>query len=122
MARFDRQIDTAKRLITKNGQSVTWRSKTSSIPDPSAPWKPIETSVTDTAVDICFLPASKQTLEFFGLTEVPIGCVLGLMGQVPFNPSLSDVVIRDGVQLRIESIDRLSPNGQNILYTMVFKL
>ena len=122
MARFDRQIATALKLIKKNGQVVTWRSKTSSPPDPSKPWKPVETSSTDTAVDICFLPATKQTLEFLGLTEVPVGCVIGLMGQVSFNPSLSDIVIRDGAQLRIESIDKLAPNGQNILYTMVFKL
>ena len=121
MARFDRQIATAKKLISKNGQPVTWRSFAAGA-NPSQPWKPTAGTSNDTTVEMCFLPATKQTLEFMGLSEVPVGTVVGLMGLVPFEPSLSDVVIREGKELRIEKIDLLSPNGQKILYTVLFKL
>lgn len=125
MARFDRQIQTALRLIAKNGQKVKWRVIDDAAPsDPSQPWNPGPATPVDRDVAICFLPVDRQTMETFNFikgTEVPKGSVMGLMGQVPFDPNLKDVVIRDGVEMRIASIDLLSPNGQKILYTMVFQ-
>ena len=63
----------------------------------------------------------RETIAYLRGTEVPTGSVMGLMGAVNFEPSLKDVVIRDGKELRLENIDVLSPNGKTILYTVVFK-
>jgi hypothetical protein len=125
MARFDRAIQTALRLIAKNGEKVKWRViDDAAAPDPSQPWNPGPATPEDKDVTICFLPVDWQTMETFTFikgTEVPKGSVMGLMGNVPFNPNLKDVVIRDGVELRIANIDVLSPNGQKVLYTVVFQ-
>lgn len=125
MARFDRQIQTALRLIAKNGEKVKWHViDDAAAPDPSQPWNPGPASPVDKDVVICFLPIDRQTMETFAFikgTDVPKGSVMGLMGNVPFDPNLKDVVIRDGIELRIANIDLLSPNGQKILYTVVFQ-
>lgn len=125
MARFDRAIQTALRLIAKNGEKVKWRViDDAAAPNPSQPWNPGPATPEDKDVTICFLPVDRQTMETFTFikgTEVPKGSVMGLMGNVPFNPNLKDVVIRDGVELRIANIDVLSPNGQKVLYTVVFQ-
>lgn len=128
MARFDRAIATAGRLIAKNGQDVIWRSVVDGAPtDDSKPWKPAEAADADTNAVICFLPTDKQSQQLFtylrGTDDVSIGLVLGLMkGNVDFVPSQKDVVIRDGETLRIKSIDLLAPNGQKVLYTMEFEV
>lgn len=123
MGKFDRQIETAKRLISKNGQTVTWRKVGVDTPDPSKPWKPAADTSTDTDVVICFLPPGRigqELIRYLKGTEVTTGSVQGLMSAVDFEPSANDVVIRDGKTLRIKSIDPLSPNGQIILYTIEF--
>src|ERR1044072_9107403 len=123
MARFDRSIATAFRLIKKNGQRGTWRA-ISDKPNPTQPWNPGSRVVTDNIVYICFLPVdrvSMETFTFMNGSEVQRGSLVGLMGQVPFVPNLKDVVIRDNRELRIANITVLSPNGQNVLYTVMFK-
>lgn len=125
MARFDRQIETAKRLIAKNGERVTWRIiDDAAPPDPTKPWEPGPAAPVDHDVAICFLPVDRKTQETFTFikgTEVPKGSAMGLMGNVQFEPNLKDVVIRNGIELRLAYIDVLSPNGQKLLYTMVFQ-
>ena len=123
MGQFDRAIETAKRLIAKNGQTVTWRKLGSTTPDPSTPWKPAADSPTDHTAKIVFLPPGRigqELIRYLKGTEVTTGSVQGLMSAVDFEPSANDVVIRDGNTLRIKSIDLLSPNGQIILYTLEF--
>ena len=126
MARFDTQIKTALRLIARNGQPVKWRVLLDGEPaDPLQPWKPSQlAALIEHDVKICFLPITKEmreTIAYLRGTEVNTGSTMGYMGAVSFKPSSKDVVIRDGVELRIENIDILSPNGQVILYTAVFK-
>jgi hypothetical protein len=123
MAHFDRQIETALRLIQKNGQACTWRQpqRTAEV---GQPWKETEGAPLEHNVFIVFLPVTKEMREFVhylrGNNEVKVGSVLGLMGAVGFNPGANDAVIRDGVTLQINSIDPLAPNGQNILFTIEF--
>jgi hypothetical protein len=124
MARFTRQIETAKRLIKKNGQLVQWRQLQRT--DVSGkPWEVTEATPVDVDVYVCFLPVDKDNREFInylrGTNEIKMGAIIGLMGNVSFTPDASDVVIRDGVQLQIAHIDLLSPNGQQVLYTVEFK-
>lgn len=125
MGKFDGAIATAQRLIAKNGEAVIWRSISNPEPvDPDKPWIVGPTESTDYVVNVCFLPLSRVNLETFTLiqgTEVPKGAVMALMGNVPFAPNLKDVVVRSGTELRIDSLDILSPNGQIVLYTMVLK-
>lgn len=124
MPRFDRQIETALRLIKKNGQAVKWRVINDPASDPLQPWNPEAATPVDNDVVICFLPVNRQTMETFNFvkgTEVPKGAVMGLMGNVPFEPNLKDVVIRDNVELRIAHIITLSPNGQKILHKVLFQ-
>lgn len=124
MARFDRQIKSALRLIEKNGQVVTWRQpqRTQNF---NEPWKVASAAPINHSPRICFLPVDKETRELIaylrGNNELKSGSVIGLMGNVSFTPAATDFVIRDGVNLEIASIDVLSPNGQKILYTVEFK-
>lgn len=124
MARFDRQIATAIRLIKKNGQLVTWRQlqRTDVV---GKPWEVTAAAPVDRDVYICFLPVDKDNKEFVsylrGSNEIKIGSVIGLMGNVSFTPDASDLVIRDNKQLEIFNVESLSPNGQIVLYTVEFK-
>lgn len=124
MARFDRQIATALRLIERNGQKIIWRQLPQSN-NASEPWNAGTGVPTDNDAFICFVPVrDKETRKLFAYltnTEVKIGSLAGLMGNVSFDPDPIDVVIRDGVELRIENLDLLSPNGQKILWTVEFK-
>jgi len=123
MAQFDRQIATALRLIKKNGQKVQWRKEAASIPDPLKPWLPVGTSPIIYEPFIVFLSLDLQGKEFlFSLngSEAVTGAYYGLMGNVSFEPNTLDIVTRDGIKLDINSIDLLSPNGQKILYTIIF--
>jgi len=125
MGQFDRQIETAKRLIAKNGQTVIWRKPAVTTPDVLKPWKPAAATPTDyNDVKICFLPPGRvgqELVRYLKGTEVTTGSVQGLMSAVAFEPSANDIVIRDGKTLIIKSIDPLSPNGQIILYTIEFE-
>jgi hypothetical protein len=127
MGRFDRQIETAKRAILKNGEFCTWRVPTAVVDTPPSdtPWKPTSDTPTDyDDISILFLPSSgslNQLIHFIKGTEVTTGSTKALMASVAFVPSAKDVVIRSsGETLRIKSIDPLAPNGQNILYTIEF--
>lgn len=120
MARFDRQVATAQRLIAKNGEVVPMTVRTM-VEDPDKPWEVVPQEQTYD-VTICFLPLTANSLASISKmrdSEVPKGAVQGLMGQVPFDPHLNCTVIRDGKTLAVYYMDVLSPNGQKILYTMV---
>lgn len=123
MAQFDRAIQTALKLIKKNGQEISWKQPTNSIPNPSQPWNQSTGSFTEYKPFICFLPLDKEGREFLtaiGGGEILSGSFYGLMGAVPFTPKKVDTVTRNGVVLHIENIDEISPNGQKVLYTIIF--
>ena len=124
MARFDRQIETALRLIKKNGQLIKWRQKQWT-DDPLDPAAVIEAPPVDHDAYICFLPVDKDNKEFInylrGTNEIKVGSLIGLMGNVSFIPDASDYVIRNNKPLEIFNLDLLSPNGQKVLYTIEFK-
>lgn len=124
MGVYDRQIASAKRQIAAKGQDVTWRVLVDGAPpDASKPWKPSAATPDDKPVKIVFLPhttAKNQLIRYLKGTEVPTGALTGLMAAVDFEPKAKDVVIRDGVELVVESIDLIAPNGEPILYTLEF--
>lgn len=125
MGQYDRQIASAKRLIAKYGQSVTWRQiRNGGINNAATPWKPGASQVTEQSVQIAFFPyttENKQLLRHLLGTEIPVGSLTGYMSAVNFEPTLKDTVLRDGKILSIKSIDPLAPNGQVIMYTLQFE-
>ena len=64
--------------------------------------------------------AEEEADDYIKDIEAVTGKFIGLMGNVPFTPKVSDVVTRNGDKLDIDSIDLLSPNGQKVLYTIIF--
>lgn len=123
MGQFDRQIQTALRLIKKNGQQVDWVKTEETVLNPDMPWLPVGTIETTYRPYICFLPLDLQGRKFLmslgTAPEIAVGSYYGLMGAVSFIPSKEDKIIRDGQSLSIESIDLLSPNRQKILWTII---
>lgn len=121
----DRYIALAKRLIEKSGQKVKWRINLET-PDADKPWKtqPITEDAEDKDVIIAFLPRDRLDTQLIRATDqsIPIGSVYGLMAPGDFSPSAKDTVIRDGNEIRINSIDTLSPAGVPLLYTIDFSL
>ena len=123
MARFDRSIALAKRLIKKDGHIVTWRQ----IPDttPTDPWSTPDPTPIDHDVYMCFIPYT-HTEQYLNLIsrmkdgETPQKTISGLLAAVPFIPSIKDVIIHDGVEMRIDNIEPLNPNGQDIMYVVEF--
>lgn len=126
---FDRQIASALKLIKKNGQLVKWRTIPDAvIADPDKPWDttPATPAVpVEHDVYIVFLLNNNKGLESLAHainSEVAKGAFRGLMGNVNFEPTLKDVVIRNGVTYRISELQCLAPNGQKILYKIGFDL
>lgn len=128
MALYDRQIETARRMIEKYGQSVTWRKITEILEDDDKPWEPSEGDEEDSPVDvtvsICFLPMdlqNKKLVQYMTGKEVATGFLVGLMGEVSFSVDIKDTVVRGSEVIKIASIDTLAPNGRPILYTIEFQ-
>lgn len=125
MARFDKAIQTALRLIKKNGQAVEWIEKGVIVPDdPEKPWNGGKASDVPHAVHVCFVAIeSKDDLVAFRFLlndDIQVGSTFGLMGSVGFQPTANNYVIRDGQTLNIRKLDTLKPNGVPILHLVEF--
>ena len=122
MSVFGRQLEAARRMIAKYGQSVTFRTLTDgALPDPNAPWLPGTPVNVDHAVKIAFFPNSTQNNEFLHYvqgTDVPAGTEVGYLAPSGFEPTLKDLIIRSGKTLAIKSVDRIAPNGEILLYIL----
>jgi hypothetical protein len=120
---FERQIATAKRLIEKYGMVCVWTELRPGTP--TAPNKPGPTVPFVYSASLVFLPENRIGYEWVRAlvgTEIPEGGGYALMPAVDFEPTLSSVIEQlDGTELRPQSIDPLSPNGEIILYTVKFK-
>lgn len=125
MARFDRQIATALRLIALNGEVIQWR-RTVPIFSVDTPWVQQNELVTSYDVSMVFFPDDRANREFLALlsgTEVPKGNIIGLMGfDTRFSPTIKDTVLRGGIGYGVRTVDVIAPNGQAILYTIGFDL
>lgn len=125
MGQYDRQIQTAKRLIAKFGESCFWKQYNDTAPaDATKPWLLQDTGAVSNPANIVFLSRNRQNEAFMqalGKSDIRVGRVYGLMGEVTFVPTLKDCVVRaNGDIYKINRIDTLCPNGQNILYTIDF--
>jgi hypothetical protein len=131
MGTYDRQIAGAKKTIAKKGQVVTWRIRAQGTTDAgqvagATKWRPKAVppaTPDDRPVSMVFFPVGKEkseSLRAMGV-EVVTGMQMALMGAVDFEPSQKDAVIRAGVLMPIEHIETLAPNGDPIVYEIVFK-
>lgn len=135
MAGYERQIASAKRIIAKRGQSVSWLVRAEGTTDDAVvagatKWRPKNVPGVDPVshpVIIAFLPLEEKQREALrgrGIADTS-GMVQGFMAQTSFSPNQKDAVLRDGQTLPIESIDIIAPNGtaitDAILYTVIFK-
>lgn len=129
MAGYERQIATAKRLIAKRGQAVSWLVRPEGTTDPAevagaSKWRPKATGpvAAPHPVIIAFFPVARtkyESLRGMGI-ELTTGAQLGYMAAVPFEPSQKDSVLRNGKTLPVEHIEIIAPNGDPILYEIVF--
>ena len=123
MGVFDSQIATAQRLISKFGQSCTWRKTDVSTPNPVKPWEMIPGTVTDAAVKVVFVSKFKEHffLKYMANTEIPEGLFVGYMAAQSFTPAINDLLIRGSETLTIQAVDIVAPNGEPILYIVTVK-
>lgn len=122
MAAFDSDIQTAKELITENGEIATVRRVIPGVPDPAAPWKPVVPTITEIPVSAVFLNYSMQSsgeLHVAGsLIKTGDKKVLIAALDLP-DLTVSDQIIRaDGTVYKVVNAYLLDPNGQRILWTM----
>jgi hypothetical protein len=129
MGVYDRQIESAQRIILEKGEVCEWHvAATAVVADAEEPWNQTVDDEADAvahAPSIAFFPLSRQfsqLLRYLKGTEVVTGSLYGLMGAVDFTPKLTGIVERgDGTKLGITAIDPFSPNGEVIFYTIEFK-
>lgn len=121
MARYDSAIATAKRLIQKDGQTVTWSKSALTPIDPDQPWLGDTSVVTNYTPFVCFVPASGgfyTLIQYLKGTEVPKTGTYGLMAPQAFMPEITDLVMRNNSPLKIATIDTLQPNEQVVLHIL----
>lgn len=124
MGTYDRQIATAERLIREKGKAVQVVRQTTSIPDPDKPWEPGTPGVSlDDAYGV-FLNFNAKDMETMskmaGASEVQASDRKVLLAAAALTgaPTTNDK-LRDATgDWSIEWVQVLSPNGENILYTM----
>ena len=122
MARFDRSIQTAIRLIAKNGGPATYKQAVK-VTNPAKPWEQT-TTVAEHDVTVCVLPmdgGSAKSIGYMKDSEVPAGAALCLMGAVDFDVDLTGVIVAFGKTYAIDKFTLLAPNGQKVLYMMALK-
>jgi hypothetical protein len=114
---WDEEIDYVLEEIEQSGQLINWKQINKV--ETSTPWLPTNGTAIDNDVFMCF--ATNAKLQYWSGTEIPVGMMIGLMGQVDFTPKMKDVVIRNGEELTVKQINTLAPNGVVVLYKVVFE-
>lgn len=125
---YESEIATALELIAEAGKEVIWRKKVPLV-DPAKPWLP-PSSVQDVDYQctMVFLPFKgndpKYKTEAWSalIGDTTTGITKALMGAVPFEPSITDVVVVGTKVYTVLPFDVLAPNvDEPILYTLILK-
>lgn len=117
MGRFDGQIETAQRLLQKNGTKVTLRKITPGAPsDPSKPWEPgADVSSIQTGVWAVFLDYEQMMIDG-SLIQMGDRKALIPAQNLTEAPQVNGHVINGSDVWTIKSVKPLNPNGQNIMF------
>lgn len=127
MVDFNALANTAQRLISQNGRIVTFRKLGTAAGDPEMPWRGPEDARVPVAqslpVPMAFVsPAGGGgqlglSMELDGL--VRRSQQTGFVAGTDVNPiDFDEVVDTDGSVWKIESVARLQPAGQVLLYAV----
>lgn len=124
MGTYDRQIATAERLIREKGKPVQLVRQTTTIPDPDKPWEPgVPSESLDDAYGV-FLNFNGNDMETIskmaGASEIKASDRKVLLAAAALSGApTTDDKLRDSTgDWSIEWVQVLSPNGENILYTL----
>ena len=118
MARFDSAIALAKKLITKNGQTVTLRTFTPSAgSDPAKPWKPGGNVPTDQTPVAVFLDYEQKYVDGDSVRAGDQRVFMPASG-LTAPPDIDGLVLRGTEQWKIVTIKPLNPNGQAIMFEL----
>lgn len=129
MARFDKFITLAQRLIAKNGQdTILRRFSDAPAPDPDKPWRTGSAEPDDITVKAVFLnygDLGRSGERFMPDTQVQTGDKLVLIagGDLTSAPELRDRLYRNGggdddEGFSIVNIQTIDPNGQQVLHQL----
>lgn len=128
---YARLVETALRLIKKNGQAVTWR--VTGDPVSSDATKPWLASAADASTDFdcfaVFLPMKSLRSPFLSMmkdaTDVPAGSETVLIaGNSDFEPAMNDLCLRNDANgnpqtHRIVRLNTLRPATTSVLHILV---
>lgn len=124
MGVFDRQIETARRLIERYGEACAWQKPGDEDPDVK-PWHGSEVDPPEpTAVKIAFFPNGGDTsiaavFAALGDTDAVVASEYGLMSAVDFDPETTDRLTDSaGRVVEITKLSPLRPNGEVILWKL----
>lgn len=127
MGVFDRQIASAKKLLSKNGELIEWSQYPTAVG--AEPWEQQQSIEIKHAVVVVFIAIDEyldvkfKTQSWSKLSDIPSGMVKGLLPVVNFRPTLSDLITRpsNGETYSILSIDELNLNGETIMWSILLK-
>jgi hypothetical protein len=118
VARFDSAISLAQQLIKKNGQQVILRKVLVATPaDPSKPWHTGLNTNTDSSVTGVFFDEKdgyKQGAEVVRKSTK----ICYIAGGAVSVPDIDDFLVQGAQSWKIQNIETLAPNGQDILYKL----
>lgn len=124
MAVFDRMRGVSERLISKYGQTITWRKNTNPQPLNSAePWNlnTVET-VEYPNEKMVFVPDERdqrETKNYSKRSSVIKGNTTGYLWPVSFTPALQDTVIRGNRVYTVVAIIEVKPNEEQGIVNQV---
>lgn len=124
MGVFDRQIETARRLIDRYGEACTWQLPGEK-DDSVKPWVGSSVNPPDPIpVKIAFFPnggdqSIAAVIAMLGDTDVNIASEYGLMSAVDFEPATSHIVLDSKWRnIEIVKMTPLAPNGEIIFWKL----
>ncbi len=122
MAVFEAEFNTARSLIKEFGQPVTWKNFQNFTTTVGKPWQVTGGTYVDYTVDLVFLPENREGYKSQQIDqEKQEGFELVYLATRDFVPTLQDSIVRDSVTYTIRSIDRINPNGEQIVYEIGVK-
>lgn len=123
---YNRQIATAKRLIEKYGQTVSFSRISETISDPLKPWEKTLGTPEVSNFKMVFIDPNatgisqlgKEFLQYLKGSEILEGKLRGLLANNNFEPKPTDILTRNSKELKIYAINPLAPSDQTILYVL----
>jgi hypothetical protein len=118
MGRFDSAIAVAKKLISKNGQTVTLRGFSGTAgADPAKPWKPGVPAAQDQTIEAVFLDYEQRYIDGQTIRMGDQRVFMPAEG-LTAPPEVEGLVLRGTEVWKVIAVKPLNPNGQAIMYEL----